>query len=49
MAPRRIEQGPHTVLWDGSGDQGQDLPSGVYLYTITTDQGVQSGKMSLIR
>jgi len=49
IAPRLIEPGPHTVLWDGSGDQGQDLPSGVYLYTITTDQGVQSGKMSLIR
>jgi len=49
IAPQTLPKGHHTVEWDGRGDQGQVLPSGVYLYSISTDQGLQSGKMSLIR
>ncbi len=41
--------GTHAVDWDGRDDQGQDLPSGVYLYAIGTAQGRQTGKMSLVR
>jgi hypothetical protein len=49
ISPQLMAQGSHTIEWDGRDDQGQAMPSGVYLYSISTDQGKQSGKMSLIR
>lgn len=49
VTSRAMTQGSHIIEWDGRNDQGQALPSGVYLYSINSDQGQQSGKMSLIR
>jgi hypothetical protein len=49
IAPRTMPQGHHSIEWDGRDDRGGDLASGIYLYSVRTDQGVQSGKMSLIR
>jgi hypothetical protein len=46
---RTMAEGSHAVAWDGRDERGQALSSGVYLYTISTGQGVQSGKMSLVR
>jgi FlgD Ig-like domain len=49
VAARTMTQGEHTIEWDGRDDRGQALPSGVYLYSIDTDLGRQSGKMGLVR
>ena len=49
-----LHQGPkkagvHRVHWDGRGDQGRSLASGVYLYRLITDQHVQTRKLTLLK
>jgi hypothetical protein len=39
----------HTVVWDGRDDAGRVVPSGVYLYRMTTTDGIISRKMVLTR
>jgi len=41
--------GPHAVHWDGRDTQGRMLPSGVYLYRLTTDQTQQTRRMTMVR
>ena len=43
------EAGPHRVTWDGVDVQGRDLPSGVYLARVRTDQGSATRKIVLAR
>ena len=45
-----ISKGQYKVIWDGSNNHGQDLPSGVYIYNILS-QGkmIKSGKIILNR
>ncbi len=49
LAGVSLVRGEHGVIWDGCDNSGQALPSGVYLYRVTTATGEQSGKMSLVR
>ena len=49
IAPQTMALGHHSMAWDGRDDRGGDLASGIYLYSVRTEEGVQSGKMSLIR
>jgi|WetSurMetagenome_2_1015567.scaffolds.fasta_scaffold166151_1 hypothetical protein len=44
LAEGRYSAGEHAVLWD-AGSQ----PSGVYFYRLTTDSGIQTRKMLLIK
>ncbi len=44
-----MTKGEHSVLWNGRGDRGYDLPSGVYLYRVKTIREVLQGKMTLVR
>ena len=39
----------HTFHWDGRDQHGRPVPSGVYLYRLSTGQHVLVGKMALIR
>jgi DNA-binding beta-propeller fold protein YncE len=41
--------GHHTVNWDGRDAQGRALPSGVYLYRLTSEQAQHSRRMTMIR
>jgi hypothetical protein len=41
--------GQHAVNWDGRDTQGRVLPSGVYLYRLTTEQMQQTRQMTMIR
>ena len=41
--------GQHAVYWDGRDAQGRLLPSGVYLYRLTTEQTQQTRRMTMIR
>jgi hypothetical protein len=44
-----IPPGYHDFLFEGNGDSGQKLASGVYLYRIESTDGVNSGRFVFIR
>ena len=54
LVDESLSAGPQSVVWDGTGDDGQSLASGVYFYSITT-QGIsgslqqESRKLVLVR
>lgn len=41
--------GTHAVRWDGRGDDGRILSSGIYLCRLITGEGVRTRKMVLLR
>lgn len=41
--------GEHTVCWDGTDASGIKLKTGIYFYTITTDDHTTTQKMFLVR
>ncbi len=41
--------GTYTKLWNGTNDNGLNVPSGVYFYRIQTDGFVKTGKMILLK
>ncbi|HXV14032.1 MAG TPA: T9SS type A sorting domain-containing protein [Candidatus Krumholzibacteria bacterium] len=50
----RPVRGPHTsgehfLDWDGRGEDGRALPSGVYFARLATDAGVRTLKLTLVR
>ncbi|MCK4297780.1 MAG: T9SS type A sorting domain-containing protein, partial [Candidatus Marinimicrobia bacterium] len=45
---KKIE-GYYKVIWDGKNDRGEIVPTGIYLYVLTTDKSRFSKKMVLIR
>jgi len=42
-------QGRYKINWDGRDQSGRDVPSGVYIYQIQTEDWVQSRKMLLVK
>jgi len=49
LLDERREAGHQTVRWDGRDRDGRALPSGIYLYQLTTDQGITTRRMTLVR
>ena len=45
----RMDQGVHTAVWSGDDDRGGRAASGLYFYRLTTDSGVLTRKMTLIK
>jgi len=45
----KSEAGNHTVVWDGTDQQGMPVASGPYLYRMTTANFQQTKKMMLLR
>ncbi|RPH96881.1 MAG: T9SS C-terminal target domain-containing protein, partial [Calditrichaeota bacterium] len=41
--------GFHQFVWNGSDDNGRQLPSAVYYYSLQTDNYVETKKLTLIR
>ncbi|MCI0451086.1 MAG: T9SS type A sorting domain-containing protein, partial [Candidatus Latescibacteria bacterium] len=41
--------GDHALEWNGRGDDGNPLPSGVYFARLVTGEGVRTLKMTLVR
>ncbi|MDP6419055.1 MAG: FlgD immunoglobulin-like domain containing protein [Candidatus Krumholzibacteria bacterium] len=44
-----MEQGDHQVTWQGIQENGDAASSGVYLYRLTTEEGSQHRKMTLLK
>ena len=42
-------QGNHKITWEGSDMSGALVPSGLYLYQISTDIKSVIGKMTLLK
>ncbi len=49
LLDRAASAGPHTIAWDGRGDAGGALPSGVYLARLTTRDGVASRRLVMLQ
>ena len=45
----RAAAGRYEVTWDGRGDDGQELASGIYVYRLEWQGRRISGRMSLVR
>ena len=43
------EAGLKSVLWDSADDNGIDLGTGFYFYTIKTGTGFKKGRMLLLK
>ena len=41
--------GEHTFVWNGTGNNGQQVASGVYFYTFTVNQSRKTGQFVLVR
>jgi hypothetical protein len=44
-----LAAGRHELLFDGVGDGGEALPSGVYLYRLRAGDVTETGRMQLVR
>lgn len=49
LASRSYPAGSHRLLWDGKNSVGNEVSSGIYMITISSENLVQSKKMLLIR
>ena len=49
LVARRMIAGAHAVSWDGRGDSGEALASGIYFYRIVAGPFMDSRKMLLIK
>ena len=44
-----LPAGAHEVAWDGTSDGGEAVSSGIYVYRIESESGVQARAMTLLR
>ena len=42
-------KGFHSVLWNGSGERGESIASGMYIYVLSTSQMIKTRKLVLLR
>ncbi|MEL1223843.1 MAG: FlgD immunoglobulin-like domain containing protein, partial [Candidatus Neomarinimicrobiota bacterium] len=41
--------GTYAIQWNANNTQGQKVPSGLYLYKVTSDNRILTGKMLLMK
>ena len=44
-----LSRGDHTIMWDGSADDGGTIPAGVYLVWISTAEGTEATRYVALR
>ncbi len=49
LVEQRRAAGSYTIVWDGRGDDGKALASGLYVYQLKTRNVVKSAKMLLLK
>ena len=46
---KSVAQGYHTISWNGTDNEGQNVSSGLYLYKLTTDNFSSMKKMIMVK
>jgi hypothetical protein len=49
LVDENMAQGSHSVVWNGRNDAGQTAPTGLYFYTLRSDQTSITKKMLLVK
>lgn len=49
LANGTFEAGRYSYIWNGKNNNGADVPSGIYFYSLKTDEFTKTNKMMLIR
>jgi hypothetical protein len=49
LAAGNFSEGDHRVLWDGRNYRAENVSSGIYFYTLSTDNSRVSKAMTLLR
>ena len=49
LVQQNYQPGQHRVRWDGLNQNGKEVSSGMYIYTIVSDQSKSSLPMILIK
>ncbi|HPR16645.1 MAG TPA: PKD domain-containing protein [Candidatus Cloacimonadota bacterium] len=49
LVSAQLTAGPHAVVWNGTDDQGNIVPSGVYIYRMKSGDFQQTRKMILMK
>ena len=44
-----LQAGRHAIQWNANNAYGQKVPSGLYLYKVTSDNRILTGKMLLMK
>ena len=44
-----LQQGSHSVLWNGRNEAGSQVSSGVYFYRVSVDESEQYSKMIMVK
>jgi hypothetical protein len=44
-----LEPGSHRVVWNGKNDKGEQVSSGIYLYTLRSDDKTYTRKMVMLK
>ena len=44
-----IQAGTHRVLWNGTNDNGQPIPSGMYFCQLKSDDYLETMKLVLLK
>ena len=44
-----LTEGSHLIKWDAKNSFGQEMPSGVYIYQLSTSNMISSKRMTLLR
>ena len=49
LVNEKVEPGVHSVVWDGTDDRGQVVPSGVYFLCLESGRSRQTTRMVLLK
>jgi len=44
-----VTAGQHRVVWNGTDNSGRAVATGVYVYRLSTDDGVKVRRMTMVK
>ncbi len=49
LVDNSLEAGLHSIVWDGTDDEGHEISSGVYFYRLSDSGGASTNRMTLLK